>query len=562
MTRAIRRPAILAAIFLMLAGAAADATALRVDAGVVEIRRAALGRTGPFLLAEIAFPPQPSRRRHIGAEPDESEAGALLRRLIAAGAAGNFGDLYDNRDRGHSALRSRDHPMLTFVSYDEAARAEGLDHGLNHRLIFDGIVFGNASLAIGDKALWRSLPRLAMTQAGAPDRLHRLYRSNHLYVYPEHRDYDPERGDLYPAALPQLLVSDGSSRSDLPILRAIAAALAAMRPDAKQFLKERGLVAPTLQMLLRRALPGVEGDAAYLSPAAHPTAMRGEDIDLIRLIEAANALRPETAPPAVSLRMLAEPTPIPGIGIFGEGLDERLFDTPDSIARVARGVARDRVYRLTAEDTVDPNGRPLRFEWRVLRGEGVRIVPLDPDGRSVEIFAPWIERRFPTPQDERVVTHRIEVAAFAHNGATYSAPAFFTVAYPHTQRRRYAPDGRPLVVDFEPSETKPHYRDHVVFPIVNWRDAYDYDESGRLLGWTRTMRNGEVRRYAHDGRRVINTDALDRPSVSQDVRYEVRRASTGRYGVVEIPLETFYAYRYESAADRIGASVRQDDPRD
>ena len=50
-------------------------------------------------------------------------------------AAGNLGDLYDNRDRGHSALDPAAHPQLTRVTYSAAARAADLDYGLNDRLL-------------------------------------------------------------------------------------------------------------------------------------------------------------------------------------------------------------------------------------------------------------------------------------------------------------------------------------------------------------------------------------------------------------------------------------------
>ena len=74
-------------------------------------------------------------------------------------AAGNHGDLYDNRDRGHSKLDPGAHPQLAFVGYSEAARAADLDYGLNESLAFDHPTFGNSSTAITDGALWRSLPR-------------------------------------------------------------------------------------------------------------------------------------------------------------------------------------------------------------------------------------------------------------------------------------------------------------------------------------------------------------------------------------------------------------------
>ena len=81
-------------------------------------------------------------------------------------AAGNHGDLYDNRDRGHSTLAPDAFPQLAHVVYDAAARAADLDYGLADRLLFPAPTLGNSSTAITAGALWRSLPRAAMT---APD---------------------------------------------------------------------------------------------------------------------------------------------------------------------------------------------------------------------------------------------------------------------------------------------------------------------------------------------------------------------------------------------------------
>jgi hypothetical protein len=44
------------------------------------------------------------------------------------------------------------------------------------------------------------------------------------------RDHDPERGDLFREALPQIQISQGSSSGDRRIIRALVEKLAAMRP--------------------------------------------------------------------------------------------------------------------------------------------------------------------------------------------------------------------------------------------------------------------------------------------------------------------------------------------
>ena len=82
----------------------------------------------------------------FGPEPDapvlpprpKTAALEILREHWQRGrAAGNHGDLYDNRDRGHSSLDPAAHPQLAHVVYGPAARAADLDYGLADRLLFE-----------------------------------------------------------------------------------------------------------------------------------------------------------------------------------------------------------------------------------------------------------------------------------------------------------------------------------------------------------------------------------------------------------------------------------------
>ena len=168
------------------------------------------------------------------------------------GAAGNHGDLYDNRDGDHSNLAPVSLPQLTYVEYAAAARDARAHHGINANHFFNAITFGNSSTAIVGTAFWRSQGRLALTDGNAPRSLFRHYATNHIYLYPEHRDHDPKHGDVFPANTPYFVMSQGSSGSDKPFLRAVGSILAAFRPEVKAFLRTANLIAPTVQMILRR----------------------------------------------------------------------------------------------------------------------------------------------------------------------------------------------------------------------------------------------------------------------------------------------------------------------
>ena len=271
--------------------------------------------------------------------PARPKTGALdiLRELWKRDrAAGNTGDLYDNRDRGHSALKPQAFPQLAHVVYSPEAQAAELDYGLQDKLLFDRPTFGNSSTAVTGGVLWRSLPRLAMTQGDGtgPLRLWQNTQANALYVYPAHKDWTPDRGDLFPANTPYILVSHGSSGSDEPFLQALALTYAAFRPDTKARLVKEHLLVPTVQMIFRRSLRDVTSRESYFSGDANPAVFEGGAINPARMVSLAQSIKADAIPPEVRIAVTGEEFGIEGIDYFGEGLSEQLFDTPGAIARI------------------------------------------------------------------------------------------------------------------------------------------------------------------------------------------------------------------------------------
>lgn len=542
-----------AAAAVTLGRAGTGATDARHE-GVAVVSASMLSRTLLPGLMDVALPlpDRPLRRRLATTRAPRDAAGALVARLRAQGrAAGNVGDVYDNRDRGHSGLRADSHPELTFAAYDLDLRAQGLDYGLNARLRFPGPTVGNSSTAIKTEQPHRSLVRAAMLSAQTMAALSALYAANHLYVYPEHRDHDPPRGDLYPANIPHLVISQGSSRSDRPFVEALLAIYAAFRPDTKQRLVEAGLLAAAAQMALRRGMAGISDAERYMSSAAHPTVFDPARIELERMAALANAIPPEAIPSAPLLRLLDEPAPRPGVDIFGDGLDERLFETPEAIARVARGMARDRRYRLNVADTLDPNGRALTFHWRVLRGPGVAVRPLDGRGLEAEVLVPWTAP-YAAPGPEGLSTSRIDVAVFADNGATLSAPAFFCVVFPPDERREHDLSGALLAADGRAAGMPDVYVDPRLFPLRDWRDERRHDLVGRLVGWTRVYPDGGRATFTGHGFKVVSLDHQGRPETARAVAYPVVPARRGRPRIVETETDRMVVYRYRDADDMLG----------
>jgi len=398
-----------------------------------------------------------TRRVSIATPPivppgDKSQVAKLLRQWYAEGtAAGNTGDFYDNRDRGHSMLNTKPYPQLDKVEYTEEQRKKRLDWALQLRFIFPHVTFGNSSTASGDPNLG-SNPRHALLLArGAGRILHLQYTRNHLYIYPEHRDYDPGHngrgggyGDLFPANTPYFIISQGSSGSDKPFMRAIPYVLAAFRPEVKELLVGRGLLMPTVQMILRMCYSAVKKPDDYLTGKAHPTVFQGGGVNVLKMVKMAHDIRRNNVPPMVQLALLDEDTALNGVDYFEPpGVTERLLDTPEVIARIVRSTKHTRRLVVSARDSFDANGRPLAFRWVVLRGDPQRITikPLDDEGSAAEIRVAYHHRRPIAPGSE-MESNRVDIGVFAHNGAYWSAPAFVCLYSLDDEARTYDPQGR------------------------------------------------------------------------------------------------------------------------
>ena len=425
----------------------------------------------------------------------EGNAALLLRRLWARGeAAGLAGVLYDNRDRGHSRMAPTEFPQLTPLRYGALMQERGLDYGLAGPVLLQGPVIGNSSTAVTSGALARSLPRMAMTTREGPALAWEGYAANRIYVYPEHRDHDDV--DRFPANWPYMVISQGSSHSDRPFLRALAMTLAAFRPETRARLEAEGLVAPTLQMILRRTRAG--SATAYLTGAAHPTVFDSETLKPAQMVSLANALAPGEIPPLVRIRVEAEDF---ADAAGPAGRSERFFDTPSAVARIWRGPGYSREMIVSAAETVDPNGRDLTFRWVLLRGDPqkVRITPRD-GGARARIAIDWHDP-FPIARIDGRMTSRVDIGIFAENGAWISAPAILSVSFPSHEARRWeaGPDGamRLAEVDYDAIGRDVGF-DPALHVSAPWRDHYLYGPDGEFLGWEREN-GGKSRRFAPDG---------------------------------------------------------------
>ncbi len=482
-------------------------------------------------------------------------AAELIRPWLATNAAaGNFGDFYDNRDDGHSQLDLAPFAGLTPIVYDADARRHNAHYGLN-QFLYNGVVFGNASVAFTAGPYWHSVPRGAMLDGALPIAfLAQQYLRNHIYCYPSHRDHDANGlGDLFPLNQPYVLISQGSSGSDQPFLRAIAATLAAFRPETKRFLTASGLIAPTVQMLLRASQKQVAGPQDYLDGAAHPTAFDAANLDVVRMVRLAHELTTNDIPPLVALRVVEEAHAVPGVDFLDVAGSEILCDTPCAIGRILRGPAR-RHTLLAGAQMIGLPAEGWSLRWVVLRGDPSKVIilPRKPDQSLVEISVFYHDGRFPVRAGSPLQSGRVDIGVFAVRGQQVSAPAFFSFLHLNNELRTYAADGHILVMDYAAATNR--YEDPRLSLPKRWRDEYEYNDDRQLTGWTRHLDNGAKARFNARGERVEQTDKLGRPIVTRPVNYLPRTALDGATvpDLICVDSEFCVRYRYDSDSDRTG----------
>ena len=484
------------------------------DAGVFEAMFHVTDPTTPIASQANAF------RK---SEPNEPDRPYVIAWISDGTAAGNLGDVYYNRDRAHSPLTLTDFPGIVNVQPGPAARAARIDEDHPNMLFPNCAVFGNASRARLGGAYWRSYPRASMTDPGLANRMNLLYRNNQFWVFPAHMDYGKKDiGDVYPGVAPFQMVSVGSSWSDQAFLRAALAASASFTRMTKQAIIRRNLMGPTLQWLLRRTYKGVDSEDDYLSPKAHPTAFKGNDLDTVRLVQKAHALLPEQIPPLVAVGLINSrvntiPYPVPGRD-YPDVAPEILYFTSSAACIVLRAPEGTRPFLFRARIDGAPATGPASFTWRVVHGDASAVTikaPDDNDGATPEKGIAQIT------VDRRRVKERIDVACFAKTADTeWGAPSFISFFPVPQESRTYRSDGRIESIDY--SNPDGVYSDPAVSLPRHWKDTYAYDDTGKLLGWTRSYNGKDTAAFTAAGDRIVKRNADGSPAKAVHVKYVPR----------------------------------------
>ncbi len=471
------------------------------------------------------------------------KAGELLRQWAKEGtAAGNHGELYDNRDRGHSFMNFRSFPPLSRVVYADGVRKRGLDYGLQRQFMFNGICIGNSSTAMTSGPTWRCQGRLALTLRGVPLLLYLEYVGSQLYVYPVHVDNNPGHngaggkgyGDVLPANTPYMLLSQGSSGSDVVFLDAMAATLAALRPEVKRNLAASGTLMPALQMIFRMSNRIAAKPDDYLTGKAHPTAFEGSQVDPEKMVTLAHGIQADVLPPMIQLKVVEEDQGVVGRDYFDTGPRERLFETPCAVARIVKSVKYEQRMVVSAESSRDLRNKPLTYHWVVLRGDEsrIRITKLNGEGSKVELRVPYHERRPIAPGNPRE-SNRVDIGAFVHNGTYFSAPAFISFYSLDHEKRVYDEKHRIRSLDYNDPVVRENYVDPMLDFRKNWRDEYHYDSNGNLSGWTR-YRGTRREEFTAEGLWIAEKDKNGKPAKAEKVVYRPKAGPNGAVFLEEL----------------------------
>ena len=330
-------------------------------------------------------------------------------RLVPGSSGGNVGDLYMNRDARHSLLRLEDFPGITPVQLDAMGRTNRMDMSFPN-MLFPYPTFGNASLAMTAGPYWRSLPRAMMTnESMLLGRMARLYLSNQTWVFPSHMDTAPvgTNGDVFASIAPYWLVTAGRSWSDQPYLRGALEASRSLKAQVKAEIVRRGLLAPTIQALIRKSLKGVTDEVGYLGAKAHPTALPPNGLDVSRLKAAAKAMSVAAIPPLASVSVAASPVKRSPVA------PELTYASAFAWAFVLRADDEDREFVIRAQGAEE-----YAFVQTHGEGVGVKIERTGPDAAKISI-----NRRGMSP------TNRVDIMVCGRNAGTgWGAPSYVSFA--------------------------------------------------------------------------------------------------------------------------------------
>ncbi|MFK5924929.1 MAG: hypothetical protein QM496_22340 [Verrucomicrobiota bacterium] len=373
-------------------------------------------------------------------------------------AAGLEGVFYDNRDRGHSSLGITNYPQLQAITYSEDEVRRWIDWGSRRQLLPGKTVIGNSSTA-SPATRAGSHQRMFYTHPQGLGFLYQQYRSNALYVYPEHRDHDsgingPNGfGDLYSANSPYLISSQGSSGTDRVFMFAMLKTIAAFPPETRKALVDKGLLMPALQAIFRQTYQASTKAEDYFTGKAHPSAFEGKLIDEVAMVKLAQGMKSDALPPLVILRITGESEAAPGRDFFESDTTrlragQALANSPCAISRIFRVTDYRYTMQVNATDSISPQHQKLKFRWVVLRGDPALVsIKTSGENNQKATLSVAYQARRPIEPGSAMISNRVDIGVFAEaEDCLVSPPSFISFTTLPNEHRTYTDDGRLLEI--------------------------------------------------------------------------------------------------------------------
>jgi hypothetical protein len=387
---------------------------------------------------------------HAQVTTRQDPVGVLLNEWYQSGTAAGLSSItYENRDGQHSPLNTALYPQLEIFKHGTKS---GPPTGLAS-LLRTAPTVGNCSMS-AQATQGGSLPRFYQMTPGGINFETAQYLTNNLIIYPEHQDHDIGAngiggyGDLYPVNNCCTIISQGSSGSDQPFLQAVLSTMAAFPPETQEILIRQRVLMPTVQAIFRQSNKMVVKDLDYLSGVAHPVVFDAAQLNEEKMVRMAHDMTPAKIPPLVQISAVDETELVEGRHFFEKPhpITHKLADTPVSIARVIRGNVDEYGMVIQLDKTTDLMKRPVKVLFQLLQGDP-GLVRLDYTGAT-----PYARLRVgwhpPMITATGIRSHRVDIAVFATNGISISAPAIISFYMLPNERRFYNQDGHLSEIDY------------------------------------------------------------------------------------------------------------------
>jgi hypothetical protein len=313
---------------------------------------------------------------------------------------------YENRDGYHA-----DENASGLIGNLIESRYGQTSYGINLSDIYlNGIVLSNSSTASPPTENSGSNTRIADRGWSEWYNVRDAWQSGMLQFFPEHGDYDGF--DWFKINQPYVFTSNGSSSSEIRMLRRCFSIIQSLRPEVREWLIANKRVGDVVSYLMRSNLFG------YLDPKSHRVVNKSDTwfTEEDRIL--AQSITLYSIPPKLEVIVVSDSHDIRGTNGVPTTSTIR---TPElaGFQRVDDTPIRTIVVELRSN-------KPCEFHWIKSQGE-CTITFQNPEKSLATITIPFqTDFSVEKATGESLLSNRVEVIAVAYDGEHYSSPVFIT----------------------------------------------------------------------------------------------------------------------------------------